>query len=144
MVQHASLSPSIGAVWWAALAASLSFLAYSVASSGNLTTSLISQGLFYGLAGALHFLLPKFYLRIMPRFVPFPEFVNVVVGVIEVLLGAFLLRESTRQLAALGIVLLLVAVYPANINHFLDTKNFMTAARLPLQGLAIYWAYIYA
>ena len=92
----------------------------------------------------MHFVDPGFYLSIMPAFVPFPEFVNAVVGVAEVLLGAFLLFEPTRRLAAVGIVMLLVVVFPANIKHFLDTRSALTAARLPLQGLAIYWANIYA
>jgi uncharacterized membrane protein len=140
-----SNAPVIAPLWWAALGVSLSFLLYTLATTprASLTFGLVGEGLFYGLAGALHFVAPKFYLHIMPSFVPFPEFVNVAVGIVEVLLGALLLRPGTRPLAARGIFALVIAVYPANINHFLTDRSFFTLLRLPLQLVLLYWAWIY-
>jgi uncharacterized membrane protein len=139
-----SKAPVIAPLWWAALGVTLSFFGYTLATSSraSLTFSLVAQGLFYGLAGALHFVAPKFYLHIMPSFVPFPELVNVAVGIMEVLLGALLLRPDTRPLAARGIFALVIAVYPA-INHFLTDRSLFTLLRLPLQLVLLYWAWIY-
>ena len=101
---------------------------------------------FYGFAGFSHFRQPKFFLRITPKWVPYPETVNVIVGVVEILLAVGLLFSVTRSYAAWGIIFLLVAVFPANVYHFQKAKRkgkhvLPTLIRLPIQGLLIYWAY---
>lgn len=101
---------------------------------------------FYLFAGVSHFRIPKFFLGITPKWVPAPEKVNIIVGAIEVLLGLMLLLPATRSLAAMGIIALLVAVFPANIYHFqkaLKKKKMvgLTLLRLPIQLVLIYWAY---
>lgn len=105
---------------------------------------------FYIFAGVSHFRTPKFFLKITPKWVPFPESVNLIVGGIEVLLGILLLIPITRPYAAWGIIALLVAVFPANIYHFQKTMSkgrgkwfWITLIRLPLQGALIYWAYTF-
>lgn len=113
------------------------------------TTELISLYLmagFYVFAGVSHFKKAKFFLKMMPPWVPFPEKVNLVVGAIEILLGVGILFEFTRISATWGIILLLIAVFPANIYHFQLAKKkgkqvIPMLIRLPLQGLLIYWAY---
>ena len=108
--------------------------------------SLVLMAIAYIAAGIAHFRVPKFFLSIMPRWVPMPEVVNKAVGFGEVLLGITLLFSPTRSYAAVGIILLLIAVFPANVYHFQKSlkKNKMiwpTAIRLPIQLLLIYWAY---
>ena len=108
--------------------------------------SLILMGGFYIYAGFSHFRVPKFFLKITPKWVPYPEQVNILVGVIEVALGAGLFFAATRHYAAWGIIALLIAVFPANVYHFqksLKKKKHVipTLIRLPVQLLLIYWAY---
>ena len=110
--------------------------------------SLILMAALYSLAGVNHFLNPKFYLKITPKWVPYPESVNKIVGLVEIVLAVALLFTGTRSSAAIGIILLLIALFPANVYHFqkaLKRKKLIvpTLLRLPLQGLLIYWAYTY-
>ena len=108
--------------------------------------SLYIMASFYIFAGVSHFRKPKFFLAITPKWVPFPEKVNLIVGAIEIALGVLVVFDSTRSFAAWGIILLLVAVFPANVYHFqkaLQKKKgvILTLIRLPIQLLLIYWAY---
>lgn len=108
--------------------------------------SLFAMAAVYILAGIAHFRMPKFFVKITPAWVPFPEKVNVAVGIIEITLGIMLLFEASRQYAALAIIALLILVFPANFYHYQKTRNkgknsLLTLIRLPIQGLLIYWAY---
>ena len=108
--------------------------------------SLYSMALIYCLAGINHFLQPKFYIKITPTWVPNPEKVNLLVGLIEIVFGIGLLFTLSRPYAAIGIMALLIAVFPANVHHFLLVKqkgknSLITLIRLPLQIVLIYWAY---
>lgn len=103
---------------------------------------------FYAYAGFSHFKNPKFFLKITPPFVPYPEVVNIIVGIAEIALGVMLLIPSTRSIAAWGIIILLIAVFPANIYHHIKARRkgkhvTATIIRLPFQALFIYLAYLY-
>ena len=108
--------------------------------------SLVLMASFYIFAGFSHFRKPEFFLKFTPPWVPEPEKVNILVGVIEVILGLGLCFAATRYYAAIGIIALLIAVFPANIYHFQKAKAkgkhvMATIIRLPIQALLIYWAY---
>ncbi len=108
--------------------------------------SLIIMAAFYMFAGISHFRKPSFFLKITPKWVPYPEKVNLIVGSIEIIAGLLLLFNDTRSYAAWAIVFLLIIVFPANVYHFqkaLQKKRavVLTLLRLPLQLLLIYWAY---
>jgi uncharacterized membrane protein len=108
--------------------------------------SLILMATVYVVAGITHFRIPRFFLSITPKWVPAPEVVNKIVGAGEILLGVLLLFPPTRTYAAIGVIILLVAVFPANVYHFqkaLKKQKMVwgTALRLPVQLLLIYWAY---
>ena len=110
--------------------------------------SLFAMASLYIFAGISHFRIPKFFLAITPPWVPAPEKVNIVVGIIEIILGIALLFSATRSFAAFGIIALLVTVFPANIYHFQKAKAknknvTATLIRLPIQLLLIYWAYTF-
>jgi uncharacterized membrane protein len=68
-------------------------------------------------------------------------------GVIEVILGILLLIPKFQRLAAWGIILLLIAVFPANIHMAMNTELYpdinplFIYLRLPLQYVAMAWAY---
>lgn len=109
---------------------------------------LIIMAAFYIFAGVSHFRVPKFFLAITPKWVPAPETVNILVGVIEIALGIGLLIPALRSFAAWGVIALLIAVFPANVYHLqkeIKKKRHVTATiiRLPIQLLLIYWAWCY-
>ncbi len=100
-------------------------------------------------AGLAHFAAPRFYLRVMPPYLPRPLELVWISGFFEVALGILLLVPRTSRLAAWGLIALLVAVFPANIHVFLHRAEFplpeaVHLARLPMQGLLIWWAWAYA
>lgn len=114
----------------------------------KLITKVIFAVLFIA-AGANHFLNPKFYLSIMPPYLPWPYALVIVSGIAEVVLGIGLLIPQTSKYAAWGLILLLIAVLPANV-HMATHPDLYPAIptvalwlRLPLQGLLIAWAYSY-
>jgi uncharacterized membrane protein len=100
-------------------------------------------------AGMLHFAMPPFYLAIMPRWLPSPLLLVYVSGVLEILGGLGLLVSATRAAAGIGLILLLAAVLPANIEmlrlaRLRGASAFFQAAcwlRLPLQPLLMYWVW---
>ena len=100
-------------------------------------------------AGANHFRSPEIYLQIMPPFLPAPAALVWISGVAEILGGFGLLLEPTRRLAALGLILLLLAVFPANIYGALHGMNlhgrtvppWILWTRLPLQLPLLAWVY---
>jgi uncharacterized membrane protein len=98
-------------------------------------------------AGFNHFRDPGFYLRIMPPYLPWPSALHMIAGFFEVVLGIMLLIHRSQRLAAWGLIVLLLAVYPANIhmavNHdqFPDVPMIFHWIRLPLQFVLIAWAW---
>lgn len=105
---------------------------------------------FYVIAGANHFIHPDFYKKIMPPWLPWHYFIIYFSGVCEIVFGSLLIPQQTRKPAAWGIIALLVAVFPANIQMMLNywhqqSPNLWVAIlRLPLQILLIGWAYMFA
>ncbi|WP_460574506.1 DoxX family protein [Hymenobacter coalescens] len=100
-------------------------------------------------AGVMHFAEPRPFVRIVPPQLPAPEALVYLSGAAEIGLGLLLLPRRTRRPAAWGLVLLLLAVFPANVymaripGGGLGLPQWMLWARLPLQGLLIAWAWCY-
>ncbi len=97
-------------------------------------------------AGLLHFLKPGTYLRIMPPALPSPLALVYISGFFEVAGGLGLLFGASRWWAALGLVLLLAAVFPANVYMAqiaaqLRIPAWVAWGRLPLQALLLWWAW---
>ena len=105
--------------------------------------------LFFTGAGVNHFLKTGFYLRMMPPYVPFHLAMVQISGVAEIVLGLLLLVPATSAIAAWGLIALLVAVFPANLQMALHPETFPEFGRtglwlrLPLQPVLIAWAYWY-
>jgi uncharacterized membrane protein len=96
-------------------------------------------------AGVLHFARPEPYERIVPGWLPAPRALVLVSGFFEIAGGLGLLYPPTRRLAAWGLVALLVAVFPANVNMAVhrigfDGPAWVLWARLPLQAVLVAWA----
>lgn len=112
-------------------------------------TTVFITGLVFILAGVLHFVAPKFYMAIMPAYLPRPLLLVYLSGVFEVLGGIGLLLPATRTPAGIGLILLLLAVLPANIEMLRLAQNrdastaFVAACwlRLPLQAVLIWWVW---
>ncbi len=109
--------------------------------------ALLALAVFFIAAGVNHFLNPDFYVRIMPPYLPAHLELVYLSGLFEILGGIAVLLPALRALAGWGLVLLLVAVYPANLHMALHPELFpemsSTAlyARLPLQLVFIVWVY---
>lgn len=97
-------------------------------------------------AGAMHFVRPEFYVKIMPPYLPWHLELVYASGVAEMGLGALLLVPHFTQLAAWGIIALMIAIFPANVHVYLHQEllpapPIMHLLRLPLQAVFIAWAY---
>src|SRR5690349_3853079 len=77
---------------------------------------LVVMAAFYVVAGANHFLRPDFYLVMMPPYLPAPAALVAISGAAEIALGLLVLVPAFRHPAAWGLVLLLVAIFPANVH----------------------------
>ena len=109
----------------------------------------ILLALFFVGAGINHFVRTGFYLRMMPPYVPFHLAMVQITGVAEVALGIFLLVPAASVAAAWGLIALLIAVFPANVQMALHPETFPEFSpralwfRLPLQGVMIALAHWY-
>ena len=85
----------------------------------------------------------------MPPWIPLHKELVFISGVFEILFAVMLVFPLSRRLGAWGIILLLIAVFPANIQMMLDyikennPRRWLAIVRLPLQFLLIYWAYTF-
>lgn len=97
-------------------------------------------------AGAMHFIKPAFYVKIMPPYLPFPRELVYLSGFFEAALGVLLLVPRLSRGAAWGIIALLFAIFPANIyvyqhQDLLPAPPLLHLLRLPLQAVFVFWAY---
>ena len=73
------------------------------------------MSLLYIIVGIKHFIDVEYFVSIVPNYISWKEEAVFISGFFEILLGILLLFNKTRKLAAWGIILLLIAVFPANI-----------------------------
>lgn len=97
-------------------------------------------------AGVMHFAKPRFYLRMMPPYVPAHRALVLWSGVAEIVLGVALLVPVARPWSAYALIALFVAVFPANVHMALHAKElrvpaWIAWARLPFQAAFIAWAW---
>lgn len=120
-----------------------------VTRSGVSLTTVGAPALLFFAAGVLHFVMPAFFDRIVPPWVPDARLATIVSGVLEIAGAIGLLIPATRHLAGWGLLGLLVAVFPANL-HMLqqawsaDASAASLAAlslRLPMQPLLMWWVW---
>jgi len=103
----------------------------------------------YVAAGAGHFIVTRAYMRIMPDYLPAHREIVLLSGAAEIAGGLGLLIPPTRRTAAWGIILLLIAVLPANVwmvqhpERYPNIPLWASWIRLPLQLALIAWAWQY-
>src|SRR5690348_13981053 len=102
-------------------------------------------GLTFLVTGALHFLRPRLYEAIMPRYLPAHRELVYASGVAEIAGGAGVL--AGRRLGGWWLIATLIAIFPANVEMAVHAERFRRVpepllwARLPVQGLLIAWVY---
>lgn len=122
--------------------------------------STLAASTFFAGAGTMHFVRPDFFEAIVPDWFPDKKLANLGSGAVEVVLGLGLLSDRTRKFSALGLIALLFAVLPANVDMAMNdvevkpdddgkmARSVGTAAgpgrivnwvRLPLQLPLVWW-----
>ncbi len=103
----------------------------------------------YVFAGLMHFIKPKAYIRIMPRYLPNHRQLVYLSGFIEIMLGIALCIPKLKNIAIAGIIAMLLVFL---LVHFYMLSGEKEAAgiprwililRIPLQFGLMYWAYWY-
>tara|TARA_Y100001970_G_C14215387_1_gene849343 strand:+ start:1397 stop:1777 length:381 start_codon:yes stop_codon:yes gene_type:complete len=114
------------------------------------TISIAIMSIFYIQIGIKHFTDPNWFMPIMPPYLPYHKALIYISGFFEILFGLMLIFDRTRFMAGWGLILLLVAVYPANIylafnsdvQQQMNISHFLASwVRLPLQFVFIWIAY---
>ena len=109
--------------------------------------TIVIMAYFYINVGIKHFTEPEWFLQIYPPFLPFGLAAVYISGFFEVLFGIMLLIPKTRYYAGWGLIVLLIAVFPANIylaytnGAAMDISATVAWGRLPFQALFIGLAY---
>ena len=107
-------------------------------------------GPFFVFAGVMHFVKPRWYLRIMPPYVPRHREMVIASGLAEIAGGLATMHPATRRAGSIWSIATLLAVFPANLHMALNAEDFEDDvpggeaalwARLPVQALFIAWAY---
>lgn len=88
--------------------------------------------------GALHFVIPRSYQRIVPRALGPAPLLVAASGVAEVAAGALLAWPRTRRLGAASAFVVLLAIWPANVQMALDSTA--AGARFPAGSVLVAWA----
>ena len=110
---------------------------------------IIISSIFYVIVGIKHFIEPEYFLSIVPPYLPYHLELVYISGFFEILFGLLILFPKYRYYGAIGLILLLVAVFPANI-YLAQSKEAQEAIgatqeiatwRLPIQGVLIWIAY---
>ena len=105
---------------------------------------------YVGVIGVIHFVRPEPFVAIMPKMFPAPLFLVYLSGFFEIAGAIGVQIPQTRRAASIGLMALLVAVFPANINMAINhiqlpglpvQPEFMLWVRLAFQPLFIYWAW---
>jgi len=110
---------------------------------------IIISSIFYTIVGVKHFIEPDYFLSIIPPYLPFHIELVYISGFFEILFGLMILFPKYRYYGSIGLILLLIAVFPANI-YLAQNKEAQEAIgasqqiaiwRLPIQGIFIWIAY---
>tara|TARA_B100001123_G_C15279093_1_gene1013317 strand:- start:425 stop:772 length:348 start_codon:yes stop_codon:yes gene_type:complete len=105
---------------------------------------------FYIYVGIRHFIEPEWFIQIMPPYLPLHLELVYLSGFFEIFFGVLLIPKKTRFVSAWCLILLLIAVYPANIylafneapQKAIGISPFMASwVRLPIQFIFISLAY---
>lgn len=107
--------------------------------------------LFYCFAGLNHFIMPEFYLSLIPELDVPADILNRLSGTVEIILGVLLLYPKSRKWAVYGILLMLIGFVPVHWQFIVDGScldgyfcipNYFAHFRLwVIHPLLMYWAW---
>lgn len=103
----------------------------------------------YIIAGLLHFIRPKMYMRILPSYLPGHKLLVALSGILEILLGIGLCFAETKNFAIYLLIAMLLFFLPVHFHMLFDKKSAMglpkwaLICRIPLQFGLMFWAYWY-
>lgn len=124
--------------------------AYTNTLSDTKFKFIISASVMFFLTGITHFTNTEAFLEITPDFIPASKEMIYLSGVFEMLGAIGLLIPKFRRFSAWGLILLLIAVFPANINAAVNDIRTEVAfgigswylwVRLFFQPVFIWWVY---
>ena len=103
----------------------------------------------YTYVGIIHFIDPDFFLHIMPNYLEYHLELVYLTGIAEIIFGIMLIFNQTRRIGSIGLIILLILVFPANIHlvqsdlsqSMLNVTKDQSIFRLPFQGVFILLAY---
>lgn len=104
-------------------------------------------GALFIVAGLNHFRQPRFYLAMMPGYLPAHQELVAASGYAEIGLGAMAFVPRLRGVTRWGLIALLVAVFPANLHMALHPERYprirpaLLWLRLPLQPAMMSWVW---
>lgn len=116
-------------------------------SLGPSARSRLGFAAFMAGAGITHFVAPGFYAQVVPKWIGHEKQVVAWSGVAEILCGALVAIPRTRRLGAWMSLVLLIVVYPANIDMAIqagkpdDPESWGAWLRLPFQVPMWWWAW---
>ena len=120
-------------------------------TKGKLQKSIliVISSIFYSIVGIKHFIEPDYFLSIIPPYLPFHLELVYISGFFEILFGLIILFPKYRYYGAIGLILLLIGVFPANIylaqskeaQEAIGTSQQIAIWRLPIQGILIWITY---
>jgi uncharacterized membrane protein len=117
-------------------------------SGGAWLPTLADKGAFaltamFVLVGISHFAKPEKLEAMIPPNWPYRRALNYLSGAAEIILGILLLFPATRIWAAYGLLLLLIAVFPANIYVARIKPNWYNISRLFFQPVYMAWVWYF-
>ena len=96
----------------------------------NITIYIMS--FLYIIVGIKHFVDVEYFVSIVPNYISWKKEAVFISGFFEILLGILLLFHKTRKIAAWGIIMLLIAVFPANIYLYVSeiTRDILNISKI--------------
>ncbi|MFB9867726.1 DoxX family protein [Vreelandella sulfidaeris] len=108
---------------------------------------LLVISLFFFAGGLAHFVFTDFFVMAMPDYLGYHQELVLISGIFELAGAMGILVPKTRFWAGCGLIVLIAAVYPANINMALHPEQYpeiprlLLYARLPLQFLMAWFVW---